>query len=295
MKFKKIISVDNTGLKEWAKNEIEKLGDEVIFYNDDPINNEEIIERIKDADCLLVSWRTQITKDIIENCPNLKYIGMCCSLYDEKSANVDIKYAKLQNIKVLGIRDYGDEGLVEFILSELIRLLHSFGEHTWSDKQEELTNKNLGIIGMGVTGEMLANRALAFGMNVFYYSRTRKPHLEDKIPYLPLNELLEKCTFISTHLPKHTKVLFEKQFNTFGEHKVFINTSLELTADTDSLIKWMENKNNYSIFDYSAFGKDFDKLSKLNGMIYTEKQTGFTSQAENRLSQKVIDNILNSI
>ena len=57
----------------------------------------------------------------------------------------------------------------------------------------------------------------------------------------------------------------------------------------------MENKNNYSIFDASAFGEYFNKLSKLDRMIYTKKQTGFTNQAENRLSQKVIDNILNSI
>ena len=91
MKFKKIISVDNTGLKEWAKEEIKKLGSEVIFYNNDPTNHKDILERIGDADCLLVSWRTQITKDIIASCPNLKYIGMCCSLYDESSANVDIK------------------------------------------------------------------------------------------------------------------------------------------------------------------------------------------------------------
>ena len=75
---------------------------------------------------------------------------------------------------------------------------------------------------MGATGEMLANRALAFGMNVFYYSRTRKLDLEDKITYLPLNNLLEKCNFVSTHLPKHTKVLFENEFNILGNHKVFI-------------------------------------------------------------------------
>jgi len=49
---------------------------------------------------------------------------MCCSLYDEDSANVDIKIAKLNNIEVRGVRDYGDEGLIEFIISELIRLLN---------------------------------------------------------------------------------------------------------------------------------------------------------------------------
>ena len=175
---------------------------------------------------------------------------MCCSLYDENSANVDIKYARSKSIEVLGIRDYGDEGLAEFALSELIRLFHGFGEHQWSDKQEELTNKTLGIIGMGATGQMLASRAISFGMKVCYFNRTRKYDIENEnIEYLPLNELLIKSDVISTHLPKHTKVLFEKEFKLLGSNKVFINTSLELTCDFDSLKKWLEKDNNYAIFD----------------------------------------------
>lgn len=294
MKYKKLVSVDNTGLKPWAKDEISSLAEEVIFYDNDPTTVEEIIERVKDADCILVSWRTQITKEIIDSCENLKYVGMCCSLYDENSANVNIKHARENGIKVLGIRDYGDEGLVEFALSELIRLFHGFGEHQWSEKQEELTGKNLGIIGMGVTGQMLADRASAFGMNIYYYSRTRKEHLEANATYLPLNELLEKCDVISTHLPKHTKVLFEDEFNQLGNHKVFINTSLELTGDLEAFKTWLSTENNYAIFDISAFGSHFEELSQFERMIHTKKQTGFTNQAEDRLSQKVIDNIISS-
>lgn len=295
MNYKSIISVDNTGLKPWAKTEISKLSENVVFYDTDPENSEEVIDRAKNADAILVSWRTQITKEIMDECKNLKYIGMCCSLYDENSANVDIKYARSKNIEVLGIRDYGDEGLVEFALSELIRLFHGFGEHQWSDKQEELTNKTLGIIGMGATGQMLASRAVAFGMKVCYFNRTRKYDIENEnIEYLPLNELLIKSDVISTHLPKHTKVLFEKEFELLGTNKVFINTSLELTCDLSSLKKWLEKDNNYAIFDISAFGGHLDELTQLKRMIYTKKQTGFTNQAEDRLSQKVIDNIKSS-
>lgn len=52
---------------------------------------------------------------------------MCCSLYSEESANVDIAYAREKNIRVLGIRDYGDRGVVEYVLHELTGLLHGFG------------------------------------------------------------------------------------------------------------------------------------------------------------------------
>ncbi len=65
---------------------------------------------------------------------------------------MDISFAREKGIQVLGVRDYGDEGLVEFILSELIRLFHGFGPHQWSEKQEELTGKTLGIMDRGGLG-----------------------------------------------------------------------------------------------------------------------------------------------
>lgn len=292
MRFKKLVSVDNTGLETWAKEKISHMADEVIFYDNDPAEVNELISRAEKADALLVSWRTPVTKEIIDKCPNLKYIGMCCSLYDEKSANVDIVAAREKGIKVLGIKDYGDEGLVEFIFSELIRLFHGFGIHQWSDKQEELTGKKLGIIGMGATGKMLKDRALAFGMQVFYYSRSRKPEIEnDRVKYLELNQLLSEADIVSTHLPKHSKVIDRDGFKCLGEGKVLINTSLEPTFDVEAFKEWIKGQRNFAIMDRSALGQCFDELTTFDHVIYTEKVTGFTKQAEGRLSQKVIDNI----
>ena len=48
---------------------------------------------------------------ILERCPNVRYIGMCCSLYSPESANVDIRYANERGITVTGIRDYGEKGV----------------------------------------------------------------------------------------------------------------------------------------------------------------------------------------
>ena len=63
---------------------------------------------------------------------------MCCSLYSEESANVDIAYARHQGIKVLGIRDYGDRGVVEYVLHELTGLLHGFGMPMLRDEPVEI-------------------------------------------------------------------------------------------------------------------------------------------------------------
>ena len=129
--FEKIVVVDSTGLNTWGVERLKELEKEVVFYTGIPETDEEIVNRIGDADCVLVSYNTQIRRNVIEACPNIKYIGMCCTLYSESSANVDIATARERGITVLGIRDYGDEGVVEYVISELVRLLHGFGGKQW--------------------------------------------------------------------------------------------------------------------------------------------------------------------
>ena len=75
------------------------------------------MKRVGDADAVLLSYTSQINRYILERCPNVRYIGMCCSLYSPESANVDIRYANERGITVTGIRDYGDEGVIEYGIS----------------------------------------------------------------------------------------------------------------------------------------------------------------------------------
>lgn len=292
MKFNKIVSIDNTGLVAPVKAKLNELAGEVVFYDDFPTDKAEIIRRINDADCVLVSWNTRIDREIIQSCPNIKYIGMCCSLIDENSANVDIPAAREHGITVLGVRDYGDEGVIEFIISELIRLFHGYGEHQWKEDVVELTNQKLGIIGLGTVGGMLAERALSFGMQVFYYNRSRKHDLEQKgVKYLELDNLLEEVDILSTSLPRNTVVLYKEHFDMFGENKVLINTALGPTFDVAAFNNWISNKANYAIFDRVAMGEYYEEFRRIKNLIYSDKTAGWTAQAKERLSYKVLDNI----
>lgn len=291
-KFNKIVAVDRVGLQAWALDKLNNISEQnIVMYEDFPSTEEEIINRISDADAVLVSWNTKLTAKIIEACPNIKYIGMCCSLYDEKSANVDIAYAKTKNIIVKGIRDYGDEGTIEYIISELISLCKGTGKYLWKDEPVELTRQKIGIIGLGATGSMLMDRAMAFKMDVYYYSRTRKLDLEDKgVKYLPLNELLSTCDIISTHLPKNTMLIDKQAFESFSNGKILINTSLSYTFDKDSFDKWISNEGNYAIFD-GGIGPLQENFKNIDRVISTKIVSGWTKEAKVRLSEKVLYNI----
>ncbi|MCG8332255.1 MAG: hypothetical protein MI974_31505 [Chitinophagales bacterium] len=293
MKFNKIVLVDKTGLRDWAISDLQKYSIEAVdVYEDYPGSDSVLVRRIGKADCVLVSWNTRISEKVMKECPNLKYVGMCCSLYDASSANVDIKYARNNGIEVRGVRDYGDEGLIEFIISELIRLIKGLGENQWKDEPVELTNRKLGIIGMGTTGQMLADRAKAFQMEVSYYNRSRKPNVEDDgVNYMPLKELLSNCEIISTHLPKNTNLLDDEHFRAFGNGKILINTSLGLTFEKDSFLNWISEDYNYAIFDGDGVGEHQEEFQKYKQIIVSQKVGGWTSEAIDRLSKKVIENV----
>jgi phosphoglycerate dehydrogenase-like enzyme len=67
-RFKKIVAVDETLLNEEALQQLQKLGEEVVVYHDFPQDEHIVTERIGDADCLLVSFRTPIRKSVLDNC-----------------------------------------------------------------------------------------------------------------------------------------------------------------------------------------------------------------------------------
>jgi phosphoglycerate dehydrogenase-like enzyme len=204
MKFTQITMIDDCGIKEPIVQKISELSKSPLaIFNNTPGSKEEIIQRIGDSDCILLSWKTSISKEILQACPSLKFIGLCCSLYDEKSANVDIAAARELGITVKGVRDYGDEGAAEFIFAQLVYLFQGLGQYQWKADAAELKGKSIGIIGLGTLGGMVATMAGHFGMKVFYYNRNRKAEAEQQgITYLPLQELLATCDVVTTHLPK---------------------------------------------------------------------------------------------
>ncbi len=291
--FKQIVVVDDTGMHDWA---IKRLGEysekPVRTFNDFPGSEAEILRRIEDADGVLLSYKTRLEKEVLAKCSRLKYIGMCCSLFSSESANVDVDFARENGMTVTGIFDYGDEGLVEFIVAELIRLLKGLGGLQWKKEPVELTRRKVGIVGLGTTGKMLAERLRAFGAELYYFSRTRKPEAEKEgMQYLPLDELLNTCEIISLHLPRHTQVLKEAEFKKLGNGKILINTSLGLTFDKAAFENWISEKSNFAIFDGDGAGGFTEEFTKYENIIATKIVSGRTKEAYERLSQKVIANV----
>ncbi len=291
--FEKLVAIEPVSLVPFAQNELRKYAKEVQLFEDIPENEEEIVKRIGNADGVLVSYTSQITRSIMEQCPKIQYIGMCCSLYSEASANVDIAFARKKGIKVLGIRDYGDRGVVEYVLYQLVRILHGFDFPMWQEEALELTGLKVGIVGLGVSGGMIADALAMMGAKVAYYSRTRKPDKEKAgMAYLPLNQLLAESQVVITCLNKNVILLHDEQFQYLGNKKILMNTSIGTASDTDALAAWLESEENlYCCDTKAAIGDPTGRLIQKDNVICMGASVGRTKQAFELLSRKVLDNI----
>ena len=291
--FQKLSIIEPVNLEPDAEAGLSRYAKQIVSFPDLPGDNAEIIRRIGDADAVLVSYTTNIEREVIEACPNIRYIGMCCSLYSPESANVDIRAAEEHGITVLGIRDYGDEGVLEYAISELVRLLHGFGGRQWKKYPAELTGQKIGIIGMGTTGKLLAKGFRFFGAEVSYYSRTRKPEEEAKgVVYLPLPELLQQQEIICTCLNKNTILLHEAEFQQIGNGKILMNTSISPSYDLPALKAWLSCPENYYFCDtLMALGDPSGELLSYPNVFCMKQSAGYSMQSRGRLGKKVLQNI----
>lgn len=288
--FRKLVAIEPVSLIPSAEKELRLYTNEVVMYPDVPAGDEEIVARIGDADAVLLSYTSQINRSVLERCTDVKYIGMCCSLYSPESANVDIRYANERGIVVTGIRDYGDEGVVEYVVSELVRCLHGFEQQPWDGMAREITGLKVGVVGLGKSGGMIADALKFFGADIVYFARSEKPEAAAKgYRFLPLDMLLAQSEVVFCCLNKNTVLLHEAEFGQLGNKKILFNTGLSPAWDEQAFVKWLEGDNLCFCDTVGALGGEH--LLSQPHVRCMQVSTGRTRQAFDRLSEKVLANI----
>ena len=290
MKFRKLVAIEPVSLIPSAEKKLYDYAEEIVMYDDIPADDEEIASRISDADAVLLSYTSRLEKPALEKCPNVRYIGMCCSLYSPESANVDIIYAQSRGITVTGIRDYGDEGVVEYVVSELVRLMHGFGQEPWEGMPREITGLKVGVVGLGKSGGMIADAMKFFGASVSYFARSPKEWASEKgYVFKPLKEVLAESEVIFCCLNKNTVLIHEDEFKSLGNRKIIFNTGLSPAWDEKPFLEWLEGDNLCFCDTLGALGDEH--LLDHPKVRCMKVSTGRTRQAFDRLSEKVLANI----
>lgn len=281
--------VDQTGIAEFSLNELKKMAEEVVCYEDFPSDSDAIVQRIQDADAVLVSWNTTLTREVLSQCPRLKYIGLCCTYFDGPSCNVDVSYCREKGIGLTGVSHYGDQGVVEFVISELIRMVKGLGPMDFYEEQRELGKMKLGVIGLGTVGSLVADAAAYFGMEAAYYNRRKRQ--DAAYPYMDKARLLRCSDVVMTSIPRNQIVMAEEEFSQMGSHKIFINVGVGPSFEQQSFERWID-AGNYAILDAGSVYEEKRQWYRDHPRIVLSDHTaGFTWNARQRLSRKVVSNI----
>ena len=176
---------------------------EVKIY--DFTKDEEIPERIKDADVILCN-KSSMSEKNLSGAKNLKYVGLFATGYN----NVDLEYTRKKGITVCNAGSYSTEAVAQHVFAFILHYYNTISRYDefvknkgWINtnkfspfmEMKELFGKTIGIIGYGSIGQKVAVIANAFGMNVLAYSRSalKENRQSDKVTYATVDEILDKA------------------------------------------------------------------------------------------------------
>ena len=200
--------------------------------------NDRVADEIGDADAVICN-KCLITEEVFSRCPNLRYVGLFATGYN----NVDLNAAKKRGAAVCNVPSYSTYAVAQHTFALILehycrtsdyiknvaeggwinyRLFSYFGIPTY-----ELFGRTLGIVGYGSIGRRVAEIARAFGMNVITYTRT-PAKVTDGTPAVSLEELLKTSDIVSLHCPltaDNERMINSETLSLMKPNALLINTA----------------------------------------------------------------------
>ncbi|MCJ7648290.1 MAG: NAD(P)-binding domain-containing protein, partial [Candidatus Lokiarchaeota archaeon] len=131
------------------------------------------------------------------------------------------------------------------------------------DLSSVITNKTIGIIGMGEIGIELVKRLYPWGVKFIYYDIQKKESIEKQYPKIEfkenLKELFKEADIIRLHLPlnKHTENLIDKEFlMLMKENSLLINTARGGILNLNDFLYLLETGKAQINFSFDVFPQE---------------------------------------
>lgn len=248
----------------------------------------ELIRRTGAAEAVLVGLDAKISASYLEACPSVKYIGLCGT----SMVNIDLQAVKDRGVTLHNVTDYGDEPTAEYIFMQLVSLARGQNGELWRGEHHELMGKRITIIGLGALGGAIAHLALAYKMQVNYFSRTRKPEWEKRgVRYGELRELLSETDIVVTSVSSNTMVLGADEFRRLPDAAIFAQASMGSTFDESAFRTWIGRPGNLAVFDAAAGEANYRAFKDTPHVVFSRLYGGYTIESKRRLGQKVLENL----
>jgi glycerate dehydrogenase len=303
----KIVVLDayamNPGDLNW--HDLQLLGETDIYERSSVA---ETPSRIADADIVLTN-KALLTKEIIDNAPRLKYIGVMATGYNV----VDTAAAHQQNIIVTNVPAYSTMSVAQLTFAIILELsVHtvmyadSVRNGDWVLSKDfsyhlnpitELQNKIIGIIGLGQIGKAVAKIALAFGMKVIASHKHPERDQMEGVEFVDVTTCFRNADFVSLHCPlkeDNNQFVNRELLNLMKPSAFLINTSRGALINEEDLADALNNDRlagaGLDVLSIEPPSSD-NQLLKAKNCLITPHIGWATFQARSRLMQVVVNNV----
>ena len=227
--------------------DLEKLSGKYEFkvFSQPFLDEADAIEQLLDFEALLIMReRTPLTKNLINNLSNLKFV-ITSGL---RNKSIDLEAAKKRNVIVCGT-DINKNPTPELTWALILGLARNFKEEIdnmyqgyWQTSVGvELKGKILGLIGLGRVGSQVAKIGKAFGMQVMAWSENLNLDTCKELDVLPSSkeDLIKNSDFLSIHVQggeRYKDCITIKELDNMKKTSFIINTSRGEIINEDDLI-----------------------------------------------------------
>jgi lactate dehydrogenase-like 2-hydroxyacid dehydrogenase len=225
--------------------ELEKKFEIIHLYKEnDP---EAVLGKVKDkVQAILCTMHNTVRQNLIDACPNLEII-VCKSVGFD---NVDVSYAASKNIIVTNTPDLVTNDTADTAIGLLINVSRRYVEldaytrvGRWKNGGSKplghsLSNKKVGIVGLGRIGQAIAKRCAAFDMVICYHTRSKKNGF-DYTYYDNLKKMAEDVDYLIAVVPggaETEKMINAEIMDALGPNGYLINIARGTVVDEAALV-----------------------------------------------------------
>ncbi|WP_028522215.1 phosphoglycerate dehydrogenase [Runella limosa] len=293
-----------------ARQAFEEQGFNVEFLKG-ALDEDELIEKIKDVTILGIRSKTNVTRRVLENAPRLIAIGAFCIGTNQ----IDLKAATEKGVAVFNAPYSNTRSVVELAVGEMIMLIRnvftkSNGMHEgkWdksANNSFEVRGKKLGLVGYGHIGTQLSVIGEALGMEVYFYDVVDKMPIGNAKKLKSLDDLLRIADVVSMHIDgrkDNKNVIGKREFELMKDGVVFLNLARGHVVEVEALVEALKSGKVWGagvdVFPYEPKTNNEAFESELRGLpnvILTPHIGGSTEEAQEGIGHYVPERLLEYI
>ena len=280
----------------------------ILNIEDRVYSRDELIAKCQQADAVLPCHSEIFDTDVIAALPaRLKVIANHSVGVD----HVDLAAARAKGVIVTNTPDVLSDATAEIAMlcmlgaarrgSEGDRMVREGRWDSWSPAfmvGRQVTGKRFGIAGMGRVGQVTADRARGFSMEIHYHNRNRlAPEMEKgAVFHATLESLLAVSDVLSLHCPatpQTTGMMDAAAFARLPERAILVNTARGALVDEDALVAALKSGRLFAagLDVYRTEPGGNPQLAALENVFMLPHIGSATTQTRDAMGFRALDNL----